>query len=118
MKVYRISFPPATLGDDAHRDGYLETATLIRTDIAEGASAPTDLVRESDGRVARCTIGMWLKSPEEAWRRHAESLSAAIDNTLYGISESMLRVRRMQQELEKIRGCWTPWPVDKSKPNG
>lgn len=113
MKVYRIAW-----NTDIERkqlgQATLETATLIRTDIdrAAGASAPTDLVREADGRVARCTPGMWLKSAEEAWRGYLADLDGAIHARILEMERLAHELAHWQKERDRVRA------MDISKPTG
>ena len=106
-KLYRIGYPIP------NQDGVLETVYFCEENIAEGAYAPTWVVRrnlkpneqpESIRRSERirCSIGSYYTTPEEAW---AHELQIARDNLPHLVqfaSDAEAHVNQVVHYIHKI----------------
>lgn len=90
MNLYRIS------------NGQLETVTLIREQIAPGATLPTYLIKYADGRVAQCSKSMFYETVKAAWDEHRWSLKSAIADERNHIIALEKQIVEWEKDMAKI----------------
>ena len=80
-------------------DGKVEVVTILRDEIAAGASVPSCLVRYEDGTKAWTSKRMFHASPLEAMEKHCSELKATILSGNNEIKKIQIMVTKAIQEL-------------------
>ena len=106
-KLYRIGYPTP------NQDGVLETVTFLEENIADGAFAPTWVVRrnlkpgeqpESIRRSERirCSIGSYYITPELAWAHELAQCRESLPHLIEHRDQANHHVNQVVQYILKI----------------
>lgn len=103
-------------GDKLYKcwNGQLEVVTFVEESIADGAFAPTWVVREKGqamGRRLRCSIGSYFLTEKEAWQaelaNYKNGLKSQIkqrDKLEATIKETLQMMRQLREKVESNYG--------------
>lgn len=81
-------------------NGQLETVTFIEEGFADpSCTRTTYLVKDANGRKARCSTGHFATTPKEAWERHLLDTKAGLEAQLKHIAENVVRAQITLQNI-------------------
>jgi hypothetical protein len=97
-------------GDKLYKcwNGKLETVTFLEESIAEGAYAPTWLVRERGqmsqfGRRIRCSIGSYFTTEKAAWKAELASYKAGLKQQIKQRHELTTSIKETRQTIKELK---------------
>jgi len=82
--------------------GKLETGTFIEESIAEGASAPTWLVR-NDTRRIRCAVGSWFLTEKEALQDELDAVKSSTKFQRESIAIAKQQIAENRENAKQLR---------------
>jgi len=93
-------------GDTIYKvwNGKLETAVFLEEsiDVANGATAPTWLIRDG-GRRSRCSPGMYQATEAEAWQLYQQDCDEAILRLKNDIEEMREQLAFARSENKRVK---------------
>lgn len=84
-------------------NGKLEEVTFLEESVLEGARLPTWLVRNSDHRKVRTSVGSYHTSKSDAWKEYLQGVQEALARDRKGLDETKERIKGWRVEIKQIR---------------